>query len=593
MARWNLSAAASASLLLNGAALLVFVAGCQTEVPYDEPVASAAGDDLSAQADDPEDAPTEEAPAWPPAEADAGDPADYAEPSAEPPAIEIVAADPTADAAPSVTETPEAESRAPWDAPAEAAPTGEAADFFSGVAEAPAPEASGAANPESLPWNAGPPGDGPRSEAAQKFFGGLGETPATASSPAPAAVAEDAPPAAEAPDDGGFGGFLDDAYAGLLEDSGPDAPAPRPTPKKKRSSLITPAPSPGGSEQASGGLGAASDVLAKLKRPAKKKATPDPADALPEANDAMPWDFDGLPAADPPSLEPEPAVIAGADPEPTDPVIDADPARDAPLPPPLESSTTRSSAGPMPWETAASTPEPATNSLPAKAPTPPAERIVEDLPDPSPFPLTETSDASSDTDNADDLFRDYSPRTASRAATRRLPEIEPLPAVPVRSDNSRHVAWLLGGKLGLARLADAGGATRYEIADWANETERLAEKLAIDAPPASYDGPITDRVLRLLDACAKLGDSVAAEHGPDHAALVEIALKTNALLVLHDQRPELAGPVARAVTAAAGRAALPGYLWRDAVDRLEGADDSAEILDAVTQLHGDIEAYLR
>lgn len=176
----------------------------------------------------------------------------------------------------------------------------------------------------------------------------------------------------------------------------------------------------------------------------------------------------------------------------------------------------------------------------------------------------------------------------------RLASLNPLPAVPVLRYNTRHLAWLLGGKLGLSRLAKAEGATPYEIAQWTEETNRLAKQLKVTIPPASSsDTTIGRQVAELLNAAAKASSSMAAKHDPSHAALLEISLKTNALLVLCQQYPELAAPTARAVEAAAERAELPGFLWRKMNKVLLANSTPDEIFEAITQMHDSVESYLR
>lgn len=176
----------------------------------------------------------------------------------------------------------------------------------------------------------------------------------------------------------------------------------------------------------------------------------------------------------------------------------------------------------------------------------------------------------------------------------RLASLDPLPAVPVLRYNTRHMAWLLGGKLGLARLAELEGATPIEISQWDLEVKRLAKQLKVPIPQVENNSDsVGQRVKALLDAAAEASDSVASEHGSDHAALLEISLKTNALLVMCKKYPELAAPTAKAVESAAERAELPGFLWRSMTKALLADSTPDEIFDAVTQMHDSVESYLR
>ncbi len=184
--------------------------------------------------------------------------------------------------------------------------------------------------------------------------------------------------------------------------------------------------------------------------------------------------------------------------------------------------------------------------------------------------------------------------TFEEEAPPKLASIKPLPSVPVLSYNTRHLAWLLGGKLGLAHLAANEGATDAEIRTWAKETEVLSNKLEIPLPQIASSGQeVASQVTTLLDAAARTGNNLRRIHGADHAALLEISLKTNALLVLSEKHPELAPAIAKAVEDAAERAELPGFLWRNMHKTLIAGATSDEIFEAVSEMHDNVESYLR
>ena len=170
----------------------------------------------------------------------------------------------------------------------------------------------------------------------------------------------------------------------------------------------------------------------------------------------------------------------------------------------------------------------------------------------------------------------------------------PLPAVPVLEFNTRHLAWLLGGKLGLAELADLDGATPSEVAEWRREVERLSQALKIADPSTGGAASTSDeRVRDLLAAASRAGAELTRTHSADHAALMEIALKTNALLVVAKDHPDLAAPVGRAVEDAAERAMLPRFLWEEPVRILKSSPDAQQAHDTIVRLHQRVESFLR
>ncbi|CAN0354871.1 unnamed protein product [Ectocarpus sp. 4 AP-2014] len=163
------------------------------------------------------------------------------------------------------------------------------------------------------------------------------------------------------------------------------------------------------------------------------------------------------------------------------------------------------------------------------------------------------------------------------------------------SYNTRHLTWLLGGKLGLSELADLDGATPKEVDGWSRDTQRLANELRIENSDARHrpsDKP-AERIRHMMDRAARLGSQLAEKYGDDHAALLEISLKSNALLLVAEQRPDLAGPVGLAIEDAASRAMLPRFLWEETVKALGREPDSEAVLQAVERLHQRAESFLR
>jgi len=186
------------------------------------------------------------------------------------------------------------------------------------------------------------------------------------------------------------------------------------------------------------------------------------------------------------------------------------------------------------------------------------------------------------------------PQAAERAAPMAADVMKPLPAVPVLEFNTRHLAWLLGGKLGLAELADLDGATASEVAEWRSEVARLSKSLKIADPSTGGAAANSDeRVEKMLQAASRAGAELTRAHGVDHAALMEIALKSNALLVVAKDHPDLAGSVGRAIEGAAQRAMLPKFLWEDSVRVLKASPDADQAHDAVVRLHQRVESFLR
>lgn len=183
------------------------------------------------------------------------------------------------------------------------------------------------------------------------------------------------------------------------------------------------------------------------------------------------------------------------------------------------------------------------------------------------------------------------PQTPEYAAPR-MAAYEPTP-LPMDVTNTRRLAWLLGGRISLEVLGQIDRSDDPRVQAW--ETDALAELLDVPSPrpeDASSASP-EEAITALLGAAKPVGDRIAREHDVAHAALMEIALKTNALLKLYDARPELAKVVGRSVEAAAERASLPDDIWRPFVDQLASNVAADDMQAAVYRLHADVEQWLR
>ncbi len=440
--------------------------------------------------------------------------------------------------------------------------------------------------PTGLPWESDKQDEEASAEADRLFAGAYEEV--TAESTPEDAAADEEP----ADDDGGdFGDLLGEAYAGLVEQ------APEETPEPAKDTIAATDPpevvSPDDLPSEEPPTFNAEELFGSQAESALPPAEPEtsPAVMAKEPTTTAPADSDLL------------AELWGDEPLPEEPASEGEGLSEAEvqaepeLPPPpsvakIEEADepTESQDPPPPTVIEASEATTAEELFAFDEPSSTADEPAEDdwvqaVEEPSTLPEPDNEPA---------------PRLASRTPQVDRPTpmasaaIKPLPAVPVLPYNTRHLAWLLGGKLGLAELADLDGATPTEVAAWSDEVDRLARELQIPDPSSKTNASDpAERVRRMMDAAARAGDALATEHGIDHAALLEISLKTNALLVVAKERPELAAPVATAVRAAAERAVLPRFLWEEAVQTLERQPTPEQTLATVTKLHERVESFLR
>ena len=161
------------------------------------------------------------------------------------------------------------------------------------------------------------------------------------------------------------------------------------------------------------------------------------------------------------------------------------------------------------------------------------------------------------------------------------------------------MAWLLGSNLSLAALANDRAAAEDKVADWFDKSQRLGTLLGTtvaDLPPrpaADKANAQTDNAMEYLFTQGQsIGRHLAARYGDDHAALFELAVKSNILLVLYQPGAPAVKALAAAIDPAAQRAKLPSELWQPLLKLLDDGAPAKEVRDAVFQLHADVDRYL-
>ena len=164
---------------------------------------------------------------------------------------------------------------------------------------------------------------------------------------------------------------------------------------------------------------------------------------------------------------------------------------------------------------------------------------------------------------------------------------------------ARRAAWLLGSKLSLAALANEHGAPAVEVQKLFGQSSALAKKLGIplgDLPAraaASVARPASDLALDyLFTEGQKIGGALATQKGAEYAALFEVAVKSNILLVIYKPGVPATEAIAAAIEKAAARAKLPETLTRPLLDALAAKATMVDVRKAVYELHAATDKYL-
>jgi hypothetical protein len=167
------------------------------------------------------------------------------------------------------------------------------------------------------------------------------------------------------------------------------------------------------------------------------------------------------------------------------------------------------------------------------------------------------------------------------------------------STNTRHAAWLLGSRLSLAALAHDRGMAADRVPGWFEEAQSAAKLLGttlpeLPTPTAPGDKDPASRQVRdyLGVQYQRIVGDLSKRFGAEDAALFEVALKSNFLLLLYSPGSSTTTSISGAISRAAPQARLPAQLWKPLVDLLGKQSSLADVQTAVRQMHNDVDRYL-
>jgi hypothetical protein len=165
--------------------------------------------------------------------------------------------------------------------------------------------------------------------------------------------------------------------------------------------------------------------------------------------------------------------------------------------------------------------------------------------------------------------------------------------------NTKRAAWQLGSCLSRAALAHDRGFAADRVPAWFDQARAAATTLATsvaDLPetlPPDDQHPLSPQVLDYLGRqYQRIVGDLTRQYGPQHAALFEIALKSNMLVLLYSPGSSTVNTVSAAISHAAPQAQLPDELWKPLVALLEKPSAIADVRAAIRKMHIDVDQYL-
>jgi hypothetical protein len=253
--------------------------------------------------------------------------------------------------------------------------------------------------------------------------------------------------------------------------------------------------------------------------------------------------------------------------------------------------------GPDPSTVAHRQPAPSVDDQPQAEPTEP----VADIASTPPAEAEQRETAEDVTVNKTPIVETESEATPLAEVERTTaiePEIEkPEPAPEAPALTTRRAAWQLGSKLSLAALAHDRNLVPADVAIWLNEARSAAELLGTsvdELPEADGDDEAGSQGVHdyLFQQGQRIWRDLSDRHGGDHAALFEMAVKSNVLLVLYEPESPSVQALSTAIAEAGPKAELPAELWQPLLDALANQLTAAQVRAAVRRLHADVDQYL-
>ena len=158
--------------------------------------------------------------------------------------------------------------------------------------------------------------------------------------------------------------------------------------------------------------------------------------------------------------------------------------------------------------------------------------------------------------------------------------------------SGRAVAWELGDKLSMAAiLYDLKGV---ESSDSLSKAKILAQEAGATVPafPTKTGDKSKDTAAimayLLNDVNKNIGGSVKSKYGQEEAALFEMSLKSNVLLLIYAPGDSLGKTVAKVIRTNGKTANLPENLWLPAVGKIESGASFDEVKNAILEMQTNV-----
>ena len=250
--------------------------------------------------------------------------------------------------------------------------------------------------------------------------------------------------------------------------------------------------------------------------------------------------------------------------------------------------------------TAADFESPAATPIPTPPPAPAALRKPADddryaVTTPVADTTTASRYAANDTQPTPPLEQQSPPRHTDAVPVSATVDVAP----PKLTPKVRYAIWTLGSRLSLAALAHDRQMAANSIPTWLDEARSACKVLGTTVPELPEPGQGADKsqpspqvMDYLLSQGQRIGRELSKQYGAEQAALFEVALKSNLLLLLYNPGSDATNSIATSISRAAPQAKLPQELWLPVVERIGQKGSLDDVRKAVQQMHRDVSGYL-
>jgi hypothetical protein len=166
----------------------------------------------------------------------------------------------------------------------------------------------------------------------------------------------------------------------------------------------------------------------------------------------------------------------------------------------------------------------------------------------------------------------------------------------MRPSKTALAVWRMSSRWSFAAAIYAKGQPEDRYRESLDQATYAAELVGAELPsfPASEGIALESAVIGYLlsSGPSDVVDKLGADFAPEYEALAELAIRTNALLLVYTPKSQQLDPLISAIRQSAEKSGLPAELWAELIEMLELRGPFAEVKQRVLAFHTEVGDYL-